>query len=74
MVPQTGNVDYKTTVEVSLTADNQGAVSLGIRINGSQVLVLSSSVTFPIPGARFTWTKTVGDIMTGSPSATPLNP
>lgn len=74
MVPQTGNVDYKTTVEVSLTPDNQGAVSLGIRINGSQVLVLSSSVTLPRPGASFIWTKTIGDIMTGSSSATPLNP
>jgi hypothetical protein len=52
-----------TLVEVKLCADKGGVASLGIRINGSNVCVLSSMVTVPKPGSSQTWSKTIGDVM-----------
>jgi hypothetical protein len=63
MVPQTGNLKDNTPVEIKLSADEKGVVSLGIRINGSNVCVLSSMVTVPKPGSSQTWSKTIGDVM-----------
>jgi hypothetical protein len=56
-----------TPVEVKLCADNQGVVSLGIRINGSNWNVLVSSLTMPAPGRCQPWGKTIKDIMNASP-------
>jgi hypothetical protein len=63
MVPQTGNLNDNTPVEIKLCADEKGAVSLGIRINGSNLLVLSSGVTMPALGRCQSWSKTIGDVM-----------
>jgi hypothetical protein len=71
MVSPTKCVDYSEPVEVKLCSDKRGAVSIGIRINGSNLLVLSSGVTMPSPGRCRTWSKTIGDVMKAPPSLHP---
>jgi hypothetical protein len=71
MTPQAKDLNDKTPVEVKLSTDNNGIVSLGIRINGSNVYVLSSMVTVPKPGSSQTWSKTIGDVMKAPPSTFP---
>jgi hypothetical protein len=64
MIEQTVILPVSTPVEVELTSDSKGIVSLGIRINGSNWCILASGVTLPKPGSSSPpWSKTIGDIM-----------
>lgn len=63
MAGKTVTLPDSTPIEVKLSADSKGVVSLGIRINGSNVCVLSLMVTVPKPGSSQTWSKTIGDVM-----------
>jgi len=64
MTPQDRNLNDNTPVEVKLSTDNGGVVSLGIRINGSNWCVLASGVTLPKSGSSSPpWSKTIGNIM-----------
>ena len=51
-----------TPVEVKLSADDEGQVSLGIRINGSAEYVLAQGVTMPEPKSSKVWSKNIGDL------------
>ncbi len=52
-----------TPVEVKLSADDKGQVTLGVRINGSMECVLAEGVTMPEPNGSKTWSKNIGDLM-----------
>jgi hypothetical protein len=52
-----------TPIYVTLTADDKGQVTLGIRINGSHDCVMAPNVTMPRPSSSQTWNKNVGDLM-----------
>jgi hypothetical protein len=64
MIEQTLILPVSTPVEVELTADSKGIVSLGIRINGSNWCILASGVTLPKLGSSPPpWSTTIGNIM-----------
>jgi hypothetical protein len=64
MIEKTVILPINTPVDVELTADSKGVVSLGIRINGSNWCVLASGVTMPKSGsAPQPWSTTIGNIM-----------
>jgi hypothetical protein len=61
-----GNVvelDDGTPVEVKLSADSKGMVSLGIRINGGNWNVLCQSLITPRPGSSQSWSAIIKDLM-----------
>jgi hypothetical protein len=68
MNPLPANLDDDTEVEVTMKVDSWGIVSLGIRINGSNVLVLSANVAKPQPDCKLTYGTTIGKIMQAPPS------
>jgi hypothetical protein len=55
-------LEENTPVEVKLSADNNGQVCLGIRINGSNEYVLAKNVTLPTKGNSSTWSKNIGEL------------
>ena len=56
-------LEENTPVEVKLSADNNGQVCLGIRINGSNEYVLAKGVTLPKTGNSNVWSKNIGELM-----------
>jgi hypothetical protein len=50
-------------VEVRLSADSEGIVSLGIRINGSNWCILSKGVTLPEADRSNIWSKNIGEMI-----------
>jgi len=52
-----------TPVEVKLSADSKGMVSLGIRINGGNWNVLCQSVITLKPGSSQSWSAIIKDLM-----------
>ncbi|HVP35772.1 MAG TPA: hypothetical protein VMT04_02125 [Terriglobales bacterium] len=56
-------LDETDTVEVKLSTDQAGQVTLGIRINGSTECVLSKKVTLPKAGTSQKWSKDIGEIV-----------
>jgi len=64
MIEKTVILPVSTPVEVELSADSKGVVSLGIRINGSNWCPLASGVTMPKPGSsQPPWSTTIENIM-----------
>jgi len=64
MAGNTVTLPDSTLIEVKLSADSRGIVTLGIRINGSNWCVLASGVTLPNPGSTPPpWSTTIGNIM-----------
>ena len=51
-----------TPIKVKMTADEQGKVSLGIRIDGGIDCLLDANLTLPKPGKSKSWTKYVGEL------------
>ncbi|MGB8658333.1 MAG: hypothetical protein WCE90_11220 [Candidatus Zixiibacteriota bacterium] len=52
-----------TPVKVTMSADDKGCVSLGIRIDGGSNYLLESNVTLPKPGKSKSWTSYVGEMV-----------
>jgi hypothetical protein len=50
-------------VNVKITADSEGKVCLGIRIDGGNYCVLDSNLILPNPGKTKSYTKYVGDLV-----------
>ena len=50
-------------VNVKITADAEGLVSLGIRINGGNYCVLDSNLILPKPNKIKLYTKYVGELV-----------
>ncbi len=50
-------------VTVSITADSEGQLSLGIRIDGGCPCVLDANLILPEPGKTKSYTKYVGDLV-----------
>jgi hypothetical protein len=64
MIEKTVILPVSTPVEVKLSVDGKGIVSLGIRINGSlNFFCLAADVTVPKFGNSASWTCTIEDIM-----------
>jgi len=63
MIGKTVILEENTPVEVKLSADQKGAVTLGIRINGSDMCVMAQEVTMPEPGCSKSWTTNIKDLM-----------
>jgi hypothetical protein len=51
-----------TPVKVKMSADEEGKVSLGIRIDGGYDCLLDANLTLPKPGKSKSWTKYVGEL------------
>ena len=56
-------LEEEDTIEVQLSADEDGQVALGIRLNGSEVNTLSENVTMPKAGKSKKWSKDIGEIV-----------
>jgi hypothetical protein len=56
-------LDEEDTVEVKLSADGAGKVTLGIRINGSVECTMSQNVTLPKAGKSQKWSKNIGEVV-----------
>ena len=56
-------LEENAEVEVKLSADDKGQVTLGIRINGSDERVLAQTVAMPDPRSTKSWTTTIGEVM-----------
>jgi hypothetical protein len=52
-----------TPVKVTMSADDKGCVSLGIRIDGGNNLLLDADLTLPKPGKSKSWTSYVGEMV-----------
>ena len=50
-------------VNVKLSADTEGQVSLGIRINGGNYNLIDPNLVLPKPGKSKSYTKYVGDLV-----------
>ncbi len=50
-------------VNVKVTADAEGQVSLGIRINGGNYCVLDANLILPKPGKSKSYTKYIGELV-----------
>jgi len=50
-------------VNVKITADAEGQVSLGIRIDGGNYCVLDPNLILPKPGKSKSYTKYVGELV-----------
>jgi hypothetical protein len=63
MIEKTVILPVSTSVKVELIADSKGIVSLGIRINGSDLCILVSGVTVSAPGSsQPPWNTTIENI------------
>jgi hypothetical protein len=56
-------VEETDEVEVKLSADGKGVISIGVRINGTDECVLASAVTLPEPGRFKSWKKKMKDLV-----------
>jgi hypothetical protein len=52
-----------TPVEITLSVDTRGVLSLGIRINGSNAVLLAQGSIIPSPGNFRSWSKTIGELV-----------
>jgi hypothetical protein len=50
-------------VNVKLSTDSEGQVSLGIRIDGGSYCILDANMVPPKPGKSKSYTKYVGDLV-----------
>jgi hypothetical protein len=50
-------------VNVKLSADSEGQVSLGIRIDGGNYCILDPKLVLPKPGKSKSYTKYVGELV-----------
>ena len=63
MIEKTVILPVSSIVTVELPTDPNGIVSLGIRINGSALCILTSGVTVSAPGSsQPPWSTTIGNI------------
>jgi len=56
-------LEDNTPIYVTLSADDKGQITLGIRINGSHDCVMAKGVTMPGPASSQTWDKNIGDMV-----------
>ena len=56
-------LEDKTPVYVTLSVDDKGQITLGIRINGSMERVMAQGVSMPQAGSSQTWSKNAGDLV-----------
>jgi hypothetical protein len=63
MIEKSVILPESTTIEVKLSTDEKGIVSLGIRIDGTAWRVLDANVTMPEAERSETWSKNIGDLV-----------
>ena len=63
MIEKTVILQEGTPVTVKMTADTEGKVSLGIRIDGGNPCLLETNLTLREPKKSKSWTKYVGEMV-----------
>lgn len=63
MIEKSVILPESTPIEVKLSADAKGMVSLGIRINGSRWYVLALNGNMSEAERSETWSKSVGELV-----------
>ena len=63
MIETTAIMPVSTPVKVKISADADGKVSLGIRINGGNDCLLDADLTLPKPGKSKLYTRFVGELV-----------
>jgi hypothetical protein len=63
MIEKSVILSESTPIEVKLSSDEKGIVSLGIRIDGTAWCVLAPNITTPEAERSETWSKNVGDLV-----------
>ena len=63
MIEKSVILPVSTPVQVKLSVNEKGLISIGIRINGSKDCILAQDVAPPKAGTSKTFPGTIGDIL-----------